>query len=196
MLEHVFMHHSELDLQQDDIFCMSSGDGVCSLSTSGSRYPSTVEPSAECAPGGSKSLTTLHYTDGLTTSVRPLPSDALSLHHWRPDLVFAGLRSSAILLQDLRVKPRIPNVVASMKRGKAVIGVKRLSDSAAPWGLVASAMGDEVSPRTTCSCASLTFLSCCYSMFDLANHRFGSSRGTSINSSHPSLVFRSHQIPL
>lgn len=75
---------------------------------------------------------------------RCLPSDALSLHHHTPDLVYAGLRSSAILLEDLRVRAGVPNVVASMPRGKAVVGVKRLKDSATPWGLVASAMDDEV----------------------------------------------------
>jgi WD repeat-containing protein 21A len=38
----------------------------------------------------------------------------------------------------------MPNVVAAMPGRKAIVGVKRLKDSAVPWGLAASAMGDEV----------------------------------------------------
>lgn len=90
-------------------------------------------------------MTTVSYIEGLSTSHRPLPSDALSLHHDLPNLVFAGLRSSAILLEDLRVPTKIPNKIAYMRRGKAVVNVRRLKDSAVPWGLLASAMGDEVS---------------------------------------------------
>ena len=98
--------------------------------------------------GGIKSLTSLYYIDRLHTSKRDLPSDALALHHSSPDLVFAGLRSSSVLLEDLRAQSRIPNVVASTAEGRAVIGVKRLKDSAVPWGLVVSAMDDQV--RDSC----------------------------------------------
>ncbi|CAD6564406.1 MAG: hypothetical protein TREMPRED_004976 [Tremellales sp. Tagirdzhanova-0007] len=75
-------------------------------------------------------------------SKRKLPSDALALHHSSPDLIFAGLRSSSVLLEDLRVQSTTPNVVASAADGRAVIGVKRLKDSVVPWGLVVSAMDD------------------------------------------------------
>jgi WD repeat-containing protein 21A len=34
LLDHIFMQHSELDLPQGDIFCMSSFDGICTLGTS------------------------------------------------------------------------------------------------------------------------------------------------------------------
>ncbi|CAD6564400.1 MAG: hypothetical protein TREMPRED_004974 [Tremellales sp. Tagirdzhanova-0007] len=125
LLDHLFLQQSDLDLPQSDVFCMSSGDGVCSL-------------------GGIKSLTSLYYIDRLHTSKRDLPSDALALHHSSPDLVFAGLRSSSVLLEDLRAQSRIPNVVASTAEGRAVIGVKRLKDSAVPWGLVVSAMDDQL----------------------------------------------------
>ena len=94
--------------------------------------------------GGIKSLTSLYYIDRLHTSKRDLPSDALSLHHSSPDLVFAGLRSSSVFLEDLRAQSKIPNVVAATAAGRAVIGVKRLKDSAVPWGLAVSAMDDQV----------------------------------------------------
>ena len=94
--------------------------------------------------GGIKSLTSLYYADRLHTFKRDLPSDALSLHHSSPDLVFAGLRSSLVLMEDLRVQSRMPNVVAMAANRRAVIGVKRLKDSAVPWGLMVSAMDDQV----------------------------------------------------
>ncbi len=141
MLDHTFMQHSELDLPQGDILCMSSGDGVCTLG----QFAFGSSLLTDRLEGSSKSITTLHYTERLSASTRRLPSDALSLHHSSTDLVFAGLRSSSIVLEDLRAPSKLPNIVASMVRGKAVVGVKRLRDSVAPWGLVASAMGDEVS---------------------------------------------------
>ena len=94
--------------------------------------------------GSIKSLTSLYYIDRLHMSKRKLPSDALALHHSSPDLIFAGLRSSSVLLEDLRVQSTTPNVVASAADGRAVIGVKRLKDSVVPWGLVVSAMDDPV----------------------------------------------------
>ena len=97
--------------------------------------------------GGIKSFTSLYYDDRMHTSTRDLPSDALSLHHSSPDLVFAGLRSSLVLLEDLRVQSRMRCVVALAANRRAVIGVKRLKDSAVPWGLVVSAMDDQVRNR-------------------------------------------------
>ena len=95
--------------------------------------------------GGHKSLTVIRYADRFSLSPRHLPSDALALHHDTSDLLYAGLRNSMIILEDLRVPSGHTNVVASSKRGKAVIGVKRVKDSAVPWGLITTAMGDEVS---------------------------------------------------
>ena len=97
--------------------------------------------------GGIKSLTSLYYIDRLYTDIRDLPSDVLALHHSSPDLVLAGLSSSSVLLEDLRVQSTTPNVVASTVEGRPVIGVKRLKDSAVPWGLVVSAMDDQVRNR-------------------------------------------------
>ncbi|CAD6588971.1 MAG: hypothetical protein TREMPRED_005223, partial [Tremellales sp. Tagirdzhanova-0007] len=124
--EQMFLEHMGAgDLHIDDVLCMSSGDGVCSL-------------------GGIKSLTSLYYIDRLYTDIRDLPSDVLALHHSSPDLVLAGLSSSSVLLEDLRVQSTTPNVVASTVEGRPVIGVKRLKDSAVPWGLVVSAMDDQL----------------------------------------------------
>ena len=78
-----------------------------------------------------------------------MPSDVLALDQASPDIVFAGLRSGKVAMEDLRVQPsrnRI-NPVGGTKRGKAVVGVKRLKDSAVPSGLLVSGMGDEV-----CAC--------------------------------------------
>ena len=166
---------------------MGSGDGVCSLGVLAVSHFSEVLP--KLVSGGSKSLTTISYTQGLSTSLRKLPSDALSIHHFTPDLVFVGLRSSSILLEDLRVNPTPRNVVASMRRGKAVVGVRRLRDSASPWGLVASAMGDEVS-RTGSIGHALTTNSYCCSTFDSASRHCGISRGTSITFNPPSSVLQ------
>lgn len=59
--------------------------------------------------------------------------------------MFAGLRSSDVILEDLRVSPKAQHCVGKMQKGKAVVGVRRLKDSAVPWGLLASGMGSEVS---------------------------------------------------
>lgn len=75
---------------------------------------------------------------------RKLPSDALAIHHSSRDLVFAGLRSSAIVLEDLRTYTRGPNVVASLPAGRAVNGVRRLKDSAVPWGLAVSGLTNQL----------------------------------------------------
>ncbi|WWD22685.1 hypothetical protein CI109_107178 [Kwoniella shandongensis] len=125
MLNHVFMTHSELGLKTGDIYGMSSFDDICTL-------------------GSAKSLTTINYTDRLTSIHRRLFSDALAVHQTSRDLVFVGQRSGNVALEDLRISSRIQNVVASTQRGKAVVGVKRLSDAAVPWGLAVSGMGDEM----------------------------------------------------
>lgn len=80
---------------------------------------------------------------------RRLVSDPLAIHQSDHDLVYAGLRGSTVSLEDLRIAPGMPNVVAAMPGGKAIVGVKRLKDSAVPWGLAASAMGDEVGVALT-----------------------------------------------
>lgn len=80
----------------------------------------------------------------LSLSPRRLPSDPLKVHHYTRDLVFAGLRNSNILLEDLRTAPGKPNVVTALPRGRAVAGVKRLQDSAVPWGLLASGLENQL----------------------------------------------------
>ncbi|GFZ44537.1 hypothetical protein JCM24511_02260 [Saitozyma sp. JCM 24511] len=125
LLEHVFMQHSEINLPHGDIFCMSSFDGICSL-------------------GGTRSLITIQTDSRIMSKHRRLVSDPLAIHQSGHDLVYAGLRGSTVSLEDLRIAPGMPNVVAAMPGGKAIVGVKRLKDSAVPWGLAASAMGDEM----------------------------------------------------
>jgi WD repeat-containing protein 21A len=52
------------------------------------------------------------------------------------------MRNASVILSDLRTPDN--NAICSVPGGKAVVGVKRLNDAAVPYGLVASAMGNEV----------------------------------------------------
>lgn len=54
------------------------------------------------------------------------------------------MRNSSVLLSDLRTPDISSTAICSVPGGKAVVGVKRLNDAAVPYGLVASAMGNEV----------------------------------------------------
>ena len=95
--------------------------------------------------GGSKSLTSVHYATKLSTTRRTLYSDVLAVDQAEPHLVFCGFRNGSVGLEDLRLQPgRWTNRVGGTKKQKAVVGVKRLSDGAVPWGLVVSGLGDEV----------------------------------------------------
>lgn len=85
-----------------------------------------------------------------TVSRRALPSDPLALHYFDRHLVLAGLRSGNVLLEDLRVRPEHHDSIASTRKGKAVVGVKRLKDSSVPWGMVVSGMSHEVSSVLPC----------------------------------------------
>lgn len=120
-----FITQDDLDLPKGDIFCSSSFDDVCSI-------------------GGARSITSVRFNSDLHSTKCKMPSDVLSIDQVDCNLVYAGLRSSDISLVDLRVHERERRSVASMPRGKAVIGVKRLKDSVVPWGVLASGMGDEM----------------------------------------------------
>ncbi|WWC57597.1 uncharacterized protein I303_100129 [Kwoniella dejecticola CBS 10117] len=124
-LDNVFMSHSELDLHRSEIYGVSSFDDICTI-------------------GGAKAITTVDYTSGVRSTPRRLPSDALALHQVSRDLVYVGQRSGNVSLEDLRVNTRHQNVVASTVKGKAVVGVKRLDDSAVPWGCIVSGMSHEM----------------------------------------------------
>ncbi|WWC67310.1 uncharacterized protein I206_101218 [Kwoniella pini CBS 10737] len=124
-LDNVFMSHSELDLHRSEMYGFSSFDDVCTI-------------------GGAKAITTVNYTSTLRSTPRRLPSDALTVHQVSRDLVFVGQRSGNVSLEDLRVNTRSQNIVASTLRGKAVVGVKRLNDSAVPWGCIVSGMNHEM----------------------------------------------------
>lgn len=88
----------------------------------------------------------MHYGETLTLSRRHTTSDPLSLHQFDPNTIYAGLRSSQVTLEDLRSPPRHHSTtIAIMPGGKAVTGVRKLKDSAVPWGMLASAMGNQVS---------------------------------------------------
>lgn len=121
------MHHAELDVPGGDFFCADSFDGTCTI-------------------GGNKSLTSMRYAEGVVTRRRAMVSDVLAIHHHDENVVFAGLRSGIVSMEDLRVTPahKRVNKIAATQKGKAVVGVKRLKDSAVPWGLVVSGMGDEL----------------------------------------------------
>lgn len=68
----------------------------------------------------------------------------MSVHHAEHNIVYAGLRNSRIHLEDLRIRGGRTKALAKLDRGKAVVGLKRLKDSAVPYGLVASGMSNEV----------------------------------------------------
>jgi WD repeat-containing protein 21A len=62
-----------------------------------------------------------------------------------PNIVYTGLRNAKVLMTDLRTPTSQAATLCRVPGGKAVIGVKRVDDGAVPFGLVASAMGNEVS---------------------------------------------------
>ncbi|WVQ72245.1 hypothetical protein IAR50_001794 [Cryptococcus sp. DSM 104548] len=130
-LDHIRMIHGDIKLK-GDIYSVSSFDDKCII-------------------GGSKSLTIidyrthLHDTDPrLISTTRKLKSDALSLDQYTPDNLLVGQRSGEVILEDLRVQPGRGQVVGSTRKRKAVVGVKKVPDSAVPWGVVVSGMGNEM----------------------------------------------------
>lgn len=105
----------------------------------------------------------------------------MAVHHYDHNIVYTGLRNSRIHAEDLRIRGgRTSAAIAKLQRGKAVIGIKRLKDSAVPYGLVASGMSNEVSPLhhplksnyfpLWCDDDEMLTIptSCCYLMFDMA----------------------------
>ncbi|KAK4685172.1 hypothetical protein P7C73_g4980, partial [Tremellales sp. Uapishka_1] len=124
-LDHMWIEATDLALPEGDVYCMSSFDDRCTV-------------------GGSHSLNIVHYASRLATTYRKLPSDPLCVHQSSSDIAFVGMRSSQIRLDDLRVKGRRDDTIAQLPGSKAVVGVKRLKDSAVPWGLLASGMSDQL----------------------------------------------------
>ncbi|KAL1405348.1 hypothetical protein Q8F55_008979 [Vanrija albida] len=117
---------SILDFPQRDIFGMSSFDDQTTLASA-------------------NSLSTVHYGEALTMTSRKTASDPLSVYRSDPNTVYAGLRSSHVIVEDLRAAGRgHGSTLATMPAGKAVIGVQRLKDSAVPWGLLVSAMNHQL----------------------------------------------------
>ena len=144
---------SEIDLPPGEVFAASSFDDACTLGeqTHHIRCPlySIRCPRADfilkLLRGGERGLAIVKYTSERHHSIhRRLKSDALAVDHIDRDLIFAGLRNSSVVLDDLRVSPRQGNVVANTLNGKAVINVKKLSDAVVPWGVAVSGMSDEV----------------------------------------------------
>lgn len=82
--------------------------------------------------------------DALSFNTRRMPSDPLKVHQYTRDIVFAGLRNSSILMEDLRTPSGKPNIITTLPRGRAVTGIKRLQDSAVPWGLLASGLDNQL----------------------------------------------------
>jgi hypothetical protein len=76
-----------------------------------------------------------------TLLANPGTSEMLTLHEACPNIVYAGLRNSTILSGDFRSGKLSP--IASLGH-KAVVKVQRLQDSAVPFGLLASGMGNKV----------------------------------------------------
>lgn len=123
------------------IFACSAFDGSITLGES-VRTGQYILP-VLMLKGREKCLTTYKYTDH-TISHRPLSSDPLAVHQTGPDIIFAGMRSAEVQLHDTRIHPAGRVIVGRTRMGKAVVGVKRLQDSAVPWGLLVSGMGNEV----------------------------------------------------
>jgi hypothetical protein len=134
----------------------------------------------------------MNYADGSAIATRKLPSDPMSIDIVDPNLVYTGLRSGMVSLEDLRVPPGVGNVVGFGKTGKAVAKVKRVSDGAVPWGMIVSRLGDEVSGDTS-TINDTDLGSYCYMMSGTGENHFTTSRGIStticlILYVHPCLV--------
>lgn len=99
---------------------------------------------AKRTTGCGKSLVTITYDLEPRRAGRKLPSDALAVHQIDQNLVYAGLRNAQVVLADMRTPDANPNYICRSTKSKAVVGVRRLADSTVPFGVVASAMGDEV----------------------------------------------------
>ncbi|ORY26498.1 hypothetical protein BCR39DRAFT_540981 [Naematelia encephala] len=124
--DHFSMDHTDLDLPHGNLYSSSSYDDTCAIAAE-------------------KSIIVVKYDQApRVEQKRHLTSDPLCLHQAEPNILYAGLRSSAILMQDLRVHPQSSRPTMTMPSGKAMVGVKRLRDSAVPWGLVASAMDHQL----------------------------------------------------
>ncbi|TXT12411.1 uncharacterized protein COLE_02821 [Cutaneotrichosporon oleaginosum] len=121
-LVHVPPEQWTLDLPQRDIYTMSSFDNITSLG-----LPSSIN-----------TVTTTH--DNLILSSRRLTSDPWRLHQTSTDLVYAGLRNGNIIVDDLRTGQSRSSVVGTMPHKRLVTGLRRLSDSAVPYGLVAAGL--------------------------------------------------------
>ena len=83
--------------------------------------------------------------DPLLRISEKLKSDCHCVDHLDRNLVYAGLRNADILLEDLRIRPRVQNVLTRTLKGKAVVGVKKMKEALVPWGLAVSGMSNEVS---------------------------------------------------
>jgi hypothetical protein len=70
-------------------------------------------------------------------------SDMLTLDLACHNIVYAGLRNSEITSGDFRDHIKRSRTIATLKH-KAVVKVKRLSDSTVPFGLLVSGMDDKV----------------------------------------------------
>lgn len=133
-LVHVPPEQWTIDLPEKDVYAMSSFDNITTL---GELAPTR----ALLTSAFPRSLTTVVVAeDNLLPTSRRLPSDPMRLHHTSTDLVWAGMRSGAILLDDLRTPQGRASSVGSMPRGRAVTGLKRLDDAAVPYGLIAAGM--------------------------------------------------------
>lgn len=137
-LVHVPPEQWTLDLPKRDIYAMSSFDNITSLGELRSRHD-------ELTAGLPFSINTVTATnDNLLLSSRRLPSDPWRLHQTSTDLVFAGLRSGNIVVDDLRTPQNRTSTVGTMPRKRLVTGLRRLNDAAVPYGLVAAGLDSQL----------------------------------------------------
>jgi WD repeat-containing protein 21A len=73
-----------------------------------------------------------------------MPSDPFRLHQTSTDLVYAGLRSGSIVVDDLRTPQNRTLTVGVLPTQRLVTGVRRLNDAAVPYGLVAAGLDSQL----------------------------------------------------
>ena len=136
--------HTEMAVPYGEVNAMSTFDGQTILGEF-EHPPSMVLRLLTLLTfvGGEKGFSVFDWTT-LRPRFRRMQSDVLAVDMFESSLAFTGLRNGSVVLRDLRTPAPQPFSVQTTK-GKAVIHVKKLKDSAVAWGLAVSGMMDEVS---------------------------------------------------
>lgn len=139
-----------LEVETENMLCMSSYGDLCTIGTSTLSSSLVLQGVTDLEKTGmTRKLMTVRDDSPILdqgTFSRPVPSDPLAVHHATEHLVYAGLRNGSLIVDDQRTRAGRSQKIGKTTRGKAVVGIKRLQDSAVPYGLVASGMMNEVCP--------------------------------------------------